>query len=111
MKGPEHAAWRKKAMPAFRPKMMGQLAPFVQRSAQNLVLDQIHKESSAEFVRFCPTAKRFAFEVGSNLIYGPLLNDEDRQHIFSMFLERAKGITPKVLHQAITDPDNPDTEW
>jgi len=112
MAGPDHSAWRKKAMPAFKPNMMGKLAPFVQHSAQNLVLDRVHRESQkGEYLAFCPMAKRFAFEIGSHLIYGPLLNDEEREHVYTMFKGRQGGITPKAIYQAINDPDNPDTEW
>merc|ERR1719192_1382817 len=111
MKGPEHSAWRKKAVPQFKPNMMGKLAPFVQRSAQNLVLDRIQKESENESVRLCPMAKRFAFEIGANLIYGPLLNEEKREQSFDLFQATVKGISPEALYQAVNDPDNPDTEW
>jgi len=112
MAGPEHSAWRKKAMPAFKPNMIGQLAPFVQRSAQNLLLDRMHEESqNGDSLQFCPMAKRFAFEIGSHLIYGPLLNDEEREHVFKIFKVQANGITPKSIYQAFNDPDNPDTEW
>merc|ERR1719499_3049937 len=112
MSGPEHAAWRKKAMPAFKPNMMAKLAPFVQHSAQNMVLDRIHKESQkGGYLAMCSTAKRFAFEIGVHLIYGPLLNDEEKEHLYSLYERREEGRNVKGTQQAIYDPDNPDTEW
>jgi len=45
------------------------------------------------------------------LIYGPLLNEKGREHIFNLFEGVIKGVTPKALYQGINDPDNPDTEW
>merc|ERR1719242_220758 len=112
MAGPDHSVWRKKATPSFKPNMMGQLAPFVQRSAQKLLLERIHRESeNGESVQFCGMAKRFAFEIGSHLIYGPLLDDGERDHIFNYFKRRAAGVNPVAMNAAINDPDNPDTEW
>ena len=111
MSGPAHAEWRKKvytalyhmhsvpgihhivhhqhhdtqAMPSFKPDLIGTFAPFVQRSAQNIVLDGIRRETEhGDAVQFCPLAKRFAFEIGAKFVFGPLLNDEEREYMFTV---------------------------
>merc|ERR1712217_564326 len=93
------------------PKMVAQLSPFVQRSAQNLALDRIYKECSIESVDLYPMVKRFTFEVAANLIYGPMLDDKEREYFHDIYTELNKGFDPMVFAQGINDPDNPDNEW
>merc|ERR1719402_664258 len=83
MKGPVHLAWRKKAMPAFKPKMIDEFAPFIQNAATNMMLENISKEcSDGKSVSFNPLARRFAFEIGMQFIFGPLLDKEERDYLF-----------------------------
>ena len=71
------------AMPAFKPNMIATFAPFVQQSAQSIVLDGIRRETEhGDAVQFCSTAKRFAFEIGAKFVFGPLLNDVERDYTF-----------------------------
>merc|ERR1712217_318839 len=93
------------------PKMVAQLSPFVQRSAQNLALDRIYKECSIESVDLYPMVKRFTFEVAANLIYGPMLDDKEREYFCDIYNELNNGFNPRVAAQGINDPDNPDNEW
>jgi len=110
--GPAHSEWRKKVMPSFKPKTVGRFAPFIQHSAQRLLLDRIHEESEkGEFVQFCPTAKQFAYDIGSKFVYGPLLNEEERDYTFQKFQRFANGASPESIGAALNDPDNPDTPW
>jgi len=112
MSGPDHAEWRKKAMPSFKPDMIGTFAPFVQRSAQNIVLDGIRRETEhGDAVQFCPLAKRFAFEIGAKFVFGPLLNDEEREYMFTLFQKWTHGLRPEVFGSALQDPENPGAEW
>jgi len=99
-------------MPAFKPKMLDELTPFIQHCAQHIVLEHIAKETEhGESVPFCSVAKRFAFEIASKYIYGPLLDDAERDRVFKMFQRWAMGVGPKGIGQAINESDNPDTEW
>jgi len=83
MKGPVHLAWRKKAMPAFKPKMIDEFAPFIQDAATNMMLENISKEcAEGKSVSFNPLARRFAFEIGMQFIFGPLLSKEERDYLF-----------------------------
>merc|ERR1712156_1320994 len=83
MKGPQHLAWRKKAMPAFKPKMIDEFAPFIQDAATNMMLENISKEcGDGKSVSFNPLARRFAFEIGMQFIFGPLLDKEERDYLF-----------------------------
>jgi len=112
MFGSTHSAWRKKVMPSFKPNMIGRLSPFIQHSVQNLLLEYISsKTKEGESVQFCTAAKRFAFEVGSKFVYGPLLNNQEREYAFDIFQRWANGFGPKAVGQALHSPDDPDTEW
>jgi cytochrome P450 len=83
MAGPKHLAWRKKAMPAFKPKMIDEFAPFIQDAATNMMLENISKEcADGKSVSFNPLARRFAFEIGMQFIFGPLLDKEERDYLF-----------------------------
>ena len=83
MSGPDHSAWRRKALPSFKPDLVDTFTPFIQRSATNILLNGIHKATEhGDAVQFCPLAKRFAFEIGSKFVYGPLLNDKEREQAF-----------------------------
>lgn len=83
MSGPKHLAWRKKAMPAFKPNMIDVFAPFIQECAQNMMLENISKEcADGQSVSFNPLARRFAFEIGMHFIFGPLLTKEERDYLF-----------------------------
>ena len=65
--------------------MIGQLSPFIQHSVQNLLLERIHEDTqNGESIQFCSMAKRFAFEIGSKFVYGPLINDEEREYTFDV---------------------------
>ncbi len=73
------------AMPSFKANMVGRFTPFVQSSAQSLLLDEVHRDTAdGDAVQFCPLAKRFAFEIGAKFVFGPLLNDEERKHAFTV---------------------------
>jgi len=112
MSGPAHTEWRKKIMPSFKPKIVGKFASFIQDSAQNLLLEHVHEESQkGKFVQICPTAKHFAYDIGSRFVYGPLLNAEEREHTFQIFQQFLRGLTAEGLGAAMNDPDNPDTVW
>merc|ERR1712083_188335 len=103
---------KQKVTPAFKPNMIGTLAPFIQESVQSLLLDRIRQETEkGHSVQSCRMAKRFAFEIGSKFVYGPLLNEEEREQTFTLFQQWANGISPVSVGQALNDPDNPDTEW
>lgn len=81
--GPKHLAWKKKAMTAFKPKMIDEFAPFIQDAATNMMLENISKEcGDGKSVSFNPLARRFAFEIGMQFIFGPLLDKEDRDYLF-----------------------------
>merc|ERR1719333_518688 len=83
MHGPQHLAWRKKAMPAFKPKMIDEFAPLIQDAATNMMLENISKEcGDGKSVSFNPLARRFAFEIGMQFIFGPLLDKEERDYLF-----------------------------
>jgi len=78
----------------------------------SLLLERIHEQTqNGESIQFCSMAKRFAFEIGSKFVYGPLLNDEEREYTFDIFQRWAAGFCPKAISAALTDPDNPETEW
>jgi len=111
MNGPKHLAWRKKAMPAFKPNMIDVFAPFIQRSAQNMMLENIAREcADGQSVSFNPLARRFAFEIGMQFIFGPLLSKNDRDYLFydlfdSIFVapsELFKDIECKDPHSALS---------
>lgn len=73
------------AMPAFKPRMLDELTPFIQESAQKLVLERIYEASQrGESIPFCQVAKRFVFEIASKYIFGPLLDDSEREHVFEV---------------------------
>jgi hypothetical protein len=57
--------------------MLDAFIPRIQRSADEVVLQGIVNESqqSDEAIQFNPSAKRFAFNVASEFIWGPLLNE------------------------------------
>ena len=77
MYGKEHAEWKKKALRSFRPAMLDAYIPSMQRSAENVVLQGIVSESqqTGEAVQFNPAAKRFAYDIASGFIWGPLINE------------------------------------
>merc|ERR1719189_246942 len=86
MAGPKHMAWKKKAMSAFRPKMIDEFAPFIQESATNMMLENVSKKcAEGQSVSFNPLARRFAFEIGMQFIFGPLLDKEERDYLFNLF--------------------------
>jgi len=86
MKGPVHLAWRKKAMPAFKPKMIDEFAPFIQDAATSMMLENISKEcAEGKSVSFQPMARRFAFEIGMQFIFGTQLSKEERDHLYDLF--------------------------
>jgi len=62
-------------------------------------------------VQFCPLAKRFAFEIGAKFVFGPLLDDEERKHAFTLFQKFANGVNPAVIGKALQDRDNPGEEF
>jgi cytochrome P450 len=99
-------------MPSFKANMVGRFSPFVQSSAQSLLLDEVHRDTAdGDAVQFCPLAKRFAFEISAKFVFGPLLDDEERKHAFTMFQEFANGLSPAVLGEAMQDQDNPGTAF
>ena len=84
--GAKHLEWRKKTAKSFKPHIIDQYTPFIQKSAGDIVLKGISNTSqeSGEFVYFCQEAKRFAFEIGIKFVMGPLINTEERAHLFSV---------------------------
>ena len=70
MYGRTHLNWRKKAIKSFRPEMVDQYTPFIQKSVNDIVLSGIAEESErkGDYVYFCELAKKFAFQVGIIII-------------------------------------------
>ena len=76
MHGDAHLKWRKKAIKSFKPDIVDQYAPFIQKTANNILLSGIAEQSqkTGQYIYFCTLAKRFAFEIGMKFIMGPLLD-------------------------------------
>merc|ERR1712217_604089 len=88
------------------------LSPFIQHSVQNLLMERIHEATQkGESVQFCSMAKRLAFEIGSKFVYGPLLDEEERENTFDIFQRWTSGFCPQGIAAGLSDPDNPDTVW
>jgi len=63
--------------------MIDEFAPFIQDAATNMMLENISKEcADGKSVSFNPLARRFAFEIGMQFIFGPLLDKEERDYLF-----------------------------
>jgi len=110
MHGQEHAEWKKKAMRSFKPSMLDLYIPSIQRSVQDVVLKGMFDESQAsgEAVHFNPMAKRFAYDIGSNFVWGPLISDEERPLSYELF----KGVTHINTAELFNDIEakEPDSE-
>jgi len=95
MYGREHAEWKKKAMGSFRPTMLDTYIPSIQRSAEDVVLQGIAAatQQTGEAVQFNPLAKRFAYDIASGFVWGPLINDLERPVTYELF-KRMNLLTP-----------------
>ncbi len=84
--GRVHSDWRKKATRSFKPELIDQYTPFIQQSAQNIVLKNIENvsQNTGEYTYLCDLAKRYTFESSIKFIYGPLLNDEEIENCFKV---------------------------
>jgi len=106
--GAKHLEWRKKTAKSFKPHIIDQYTPFIQKAASDIVLQGISNTSkeSGEYVYFCQEAKRFAFEIGIKFVMGPLINAEERDHLFSIFQRFTATFSPKVME----DPEGKDPD-
>lgn len=86
MQGKNHLDWRKKAMKSFKPDIVDQYTPFIQKSANDVVLSGIAEESAktGDYVYFCELAKKFAFQIGIKFMLGPLLNSKEIDELFEV---------------------------
>ena len=84
MYGKVHVEWRKKAIKSFKPDIVDQYTPFIQQSANDIVLSGIAEQSqkSGKHISLCEWAKKFAFEIGVKFVMGPLLNTNERNEAF-----------------------------
>ena len=82
--GPTHSEWRKKAAKAFKPHIIDQYTPFIQKAATDIVLQGLANkcEESGESIYFCQEAKKFAFQIGIKFVCGPLISEPERAEIF-----------------------------
>lgn len=98
MYGQEHLAWRKKAAVSFKPSTLDTYIPFIQESAEKNILNVIHDEAlqKGEAVHLNPLAKRFAYDVGSSFVWGPLLDEHDKPRSYELF-KKMNNFVPEVF--------------
>ena len=85
--GRAHGQWRKKAMKSFKPAIIDQYTPFIQQTANEIVLSGIADitQINDKSVYFCQFAKQFTFEIGAKFVIGPLLSAQERKSLFEVF--------------------------
>jgi len=108
MHGREHVEWKKKAARSFKPSMLDHYIPSIERSIRDVVLQGMYDESQAsgEFVHFNPSAKRFAYDIASGFVWGPLISDDERPTSYEMF----KAVTHINFADIFADPEAKDPE-
>jgi len=110
MYGRDHAEWKKKAMRSFKPAMLDAYIPSIQRSADEVVLQGIASEAqqTGEAVQFNPSAKRFAYNIASDFVWGPLINELERPVTYELF-KRMTLFTPDSFKDL--ECKDPNSEW
>lgn len=110
MYGHEHAEWKKKAMRSFRPTMLDAYIPSIQRSADEVALQEIVRETQQTdaAVHFNPSAKRFAYDIASGFIWGSLISDLERPVTYELF-KRMNHLTPDTFKDI--EGKDPDSEF
>ena len=86
MYGRTHMNWRKNATSEFKPEIVDQYTPFIQKCANDIMLSRIADitQKTGKSTYFCGLSKRFAYEIGIKFTYGPLLNPQERNDIFEV---------------------------
>ena len=109
MYGKAHLKWRANASKGFKPNIIDQYTPFIQRAAESILLEGIYRENqrTGDYVHFLWEAKRFAFVIGIKFVYGPLLSDGERDSIFPIFQNYAAALGPAAFDDLeAKDPDS-----
>ena len=86
MYGRSHMNWRKNATGAFKPEIIDQYTPFIQKCANDIMLSGIADitQKTGKSTYFCRLSKRFAYEIGTKFVYGSLLNPQERNDMFEV---------------------------
>ena len=84
--GKVHIDWRKKASKSFKPNTVDRLTPFIQQTANEILLNGIASQSneSGESLYFAPLVKRFAFEIGTKFVMGPMMDPKEIKDLFQV---------------------------
>ena len=87
MFGRKHLDWRKNATNAFKPEIVDQYTPFIQQSANDIILSGIADitQKTGKSTYFCELSKQFAYEIGIKFVYGPLLSPQERANVFEVW--------------------------